>query len=71
MLDLDVIIDDVNDNDPIFPVRSIEVNVSESANLGDLVSLDRYLAKDKDQGKNIVVSRSSITMFINYLMRNK
>nr|CAB3264695.1 protocadherin beta-15-like [Phallusia mammillata] len=61
MLDLDVIVDDVNDNSPAFPVRSIEVNVSETAELGKFINLDRYLAKDKDLGNN-----SAITYSINH-----
>ena len=51
MLNLNVIILDLNDNTPIFPVNTINVNVSENAQLGSPISLNQYQANDADSGK--------------------
>ena len=49
---MDVIIDDVNDNPPVFSFHRIVVNISEKSFVGDVISLDQFVAKDDDIGKN-------------------
>ena len=51
MLNLQVMIVDRNDNTPIFPVNTINVNVSENVQLGSPVSLNQYQATDADSGE--------------------
>lgn len=51
ILNLKIIIDDVNDNSPLFPVNSIALNVSEAMSVGESVSLDSYIPHDADLGK--------------------
>ena len=51
MLNLDVVIEDVNDNAPVFPVSRIVLNVSESAQVNDIINLNEFLAQDIDLGK--------------------
>ncbi|XP_078489078.1 protocadherin alpha-4-like [Ciona intestinalis] len=52
LMHLNVVIDDINDNPPVFPSKSIMVNISESAAIHDVISLDRFLASDADIGNN-------------------
>ncbi|XP_076816859.1 protocadherin-10-like [Clavelina lepadiformis] len=54
----DVEIIDVNEHAPIFPVKYILINVSEDAQIGDVISLDRYRAYDKDAGNNSLIKYS-------------
>lgn len=50
LLDLELIIDDVNDNSPMFDQGVIQISISESSSAGDVYSLDAYQARDKDTG---------------------
>ncbi|XP_039252765.2 protocadherin alpha-4-like [Styela clava] len=52
LVELDIVIDDVNDNKPTFPVATLQLNVSESSAIGDVINLDAYQAKDYDFGRN-------------------
>ncbi|XP_078488561.1 protocadherin-18-like isoform X2 [Ciona intestinalis] len=56
MVYLDVVIIDVNEHVPEFPSRYILVNVSEDARPGDVISLDKYQAMDRDAGNNSVLT---------------
>lgn len=54
MLNMDVFVDDINDNKPIFPETSIAMTIREGTlNIGDPESLDRYAATDKDIGTSL------------------
>ena len=53
LLNLDVIIDDVNDNSPRFSVSQIELNISENAQVDDVIMLNEYIARDDDLGMSV------------------
>ena len=50
LLNLEVVINDINDNQPLFPTRPVEVNVSESVSIGEAINLDQIQAQDLDIG---------------------
>ncbi|XP_002129128.2 protocadherin beta-18 [Ciona intestinalis] len=53
MIDLELLVKDINDHAPIFPISPIiTVNVSEAVPMGTKISLDKYLATDDDVGRN-------------------
>lgn len=53
ILDMDVVIEDTNDNMPIFQQKSINLSIKEGElEVGDAISLDQYKATDKDIGDN-------------------
>ena len=51
LLNLDVVINDVNDNPPSFSRDQITIVLSEDSRIGDVTSLDQFLANDADIGK--------------------
>nr|CAB3264692.1 protocadherin 18-like [Phallusia mammillata] len=55
MVNLEVEVLDVNEHAPAFPVKYAIANVSEEAQIGDVISLDRYLARDRDAGNNSII----------------
>ena len=50
LLNLDIVIKDINDNQPLFPNSPIYVNVSEKTQINDVIDLDQYQARDADIG---------------------
>nr|CAB3264691.1 protocadherin-18 [Phallusia mammillata] len=55
LLNLEVVINDINDHAPAFPVRPIEINVTESIAVGDVINLDQFQARDQDSGNNSMI----------------
>ena len=53
LLDLNVVIDDVNDNPPVFSSPTFKINVSENVQVGSVIGLNDFLAQDKDLGKKL------------------
>lgn len=51
LLNLDIIIKDINDNNPLFPLSPIILNITEATTVDDVVNLDQYQAEDLDSGE--------------------
>nr|XP_039255760.1 protocadherin alpha-5-like isoform X1 [Styela clava] len=51
-VELEIVIEDINDNKPIFPNEVVIMNLTEKWNLNEIINIDVYQATDNDIGKN-------------------
>ncbi|XP_039255762.2 protocadherin-12-like isoform X2 [Styela clava] len=51
-VELEIFIEDINDNKPIFPNEIVIMNLTEKWNLNEIINIDVYQATDNDIGKN-------------------
>ena len=51
MAELNVEVTDENEFPPTFPVNFVVVNISEGAQVGDVISIDQCRATDRDSSK--------------------
>ena len=56
-------IEDVNEYAPVFPEPYIQINISESSSINDVITIDDiYLAKDADAGTKWNIYRVLATL---------